>query len=179
MSATDEDRFTRLYHDTSPRVYAYLRRHADPDDAEAVLADVYVKAWKHLAGLDDEPMGWLIATARTTMLDLWRSQKRRRRLENDVRAVTTQTSEAGVDGVTVDRVVMLNALQALTTTDREALLLVGWEGLDHTSAAEVAGCSVSAFTARINRARGRLARLLESEQGGSAPTSRHALNGAS
>jgi len=45
--------------------------------------------------------------------------------------------------------------------EREALLLVGWDGLDHTRAAVVAGCSRSAFTKRLSRARHRLTELME------------------
>jgi RNA polymerase sigma-70 factor (ECF subfamily) len=53
------------------------------------------------------------------------------------------------------------ALGRLSPTDREALLLIGWEGLDHDDAARVLGCSAVAFKVRLHRARKRLARLLE------------------
>ena len=53
------------------------------------------------------------------------------------------------------------ALGRLSRTDREALLLIGWEGLDHDAAARVLGCSAVAFKVRLHRARKRLARLLE------------------
>ncbi len=53
------------------------------------------------------------------------------------------------------------ALGRLSRLDREALLLIGWEGLDHDAAAHVLGCTAVAFKVRVHRARRRLARLLE------------------
>lgn len=40
MNTESEQRFTELFEATSPRVYAYLRRHTDADGAEWVLAEV-------------------------------------------------------------------------------------------------------------------------------------------
>jgi RNA polymerase sigma-70 factor (ECF subfamily) len=52
------------------------------------------------------------------------------------------------------------ALQRLSPGDREALLLIGWEGLDHDAAATVLGCSTVTFKVRVHRARRRLTKLL-------------------
>jgi RNA polymerase sigma-70 factor, ECF subfamily len=56
---------------------------------------------------------------------------------------------------------LLAALRRLAPSDREALLLVGVEGMDLTRGAEVLGISLSAIKMRVHRARKRLARLLE------------------
>lgn len=157
---TAEDRFRDLYHQTSPRVYAYLRRQTTQDEAESVLSDVYLKAWRHFDSLEANPMGWLITAAKTTLLDHWRAKQRQDRLADDFAALARHESVAAVEGLALDRTLMLQALRQLSDNDREALLLVGWDGLDHQSAADAAGCTVSAFTARINRARTRLVELL-------------------
>ena len=52
----------------------------------------------------------------------------------------------------LERQAMLTALTRLSEEDREALLLVGWDGLSHSSAARVLGCSSHAFTKRLSRA---------------------------
>ena len=54
---------------------------------------------------------------------------------------------------------MLAALGELTELEREALLLIAWDGLSNGAAAAVAGCSVRAFEVRLSRARARLTRL--------------------
>jgi DNA-directed RNA polymerase specialized sigma24 family protein len=52
------------------------------------------------------------------------------------------------------------ALGELSERDREALLLIAWEGLDPARAAQVAGCSRATFAVRLHRARKRLDRTL-------------------
>jgi len=56
----------------------------------------------------------------------------------------------------VARAEVLRALGTLTTTEREAVFLTAWDGLDAAAGAQVAGCSVDAFTKRLSRARARL-----------------------
>ena len=63
---------------------------------------------------------------------------------------------------------MLAALETLSSDDRELLLLVGWDGLDAASVAEVFGCTPDAARARLSRARRRLEAAL-CEPGPSAP----------
>lgn len=48
---------------------------------------------------------------------------------------------------------------------REALLLVGAEGLSYEEAAQVCGVAVGTIKSRVNRARSRLAQMLSVEQG--------------
>lgn len=156
MDVSTDELFRELYEDTSRRVYAYLRRHSDPDVAETVLAEVYLKAWKHLAALADEPMGWLIVTAKRTLVDHHRAQQRRNRLMDRLFTAACNEVSDSPESIVVDRHVVLNALGELGEEDREALLLVGWDGLSHVDAARVAGCSVPAFTKRLSRARSRL-----------------------
>jgi predicted DNA-binding protein (UPF0251 family) len=52
------------------------------------------------------------------------------------------------------------ALAGLAERDREALMLVAWDGLEHRVAATVMGCSTGAFTVRVHRARRKLERAL-------------------
>ncbi len=161
VNAPGDEVFRRLYDGTSRRVYAYLRRHADPDVAESVLAEVYVQAWRHLASLDADPMGWLIVTAKRMLVDQHRGQQRRDRLADELFAGSRGRRHETMASLVVNRQVLLDALRRLSDEEREALLLVGWDGLDHTRAAVVAGCSTPAFTKRLSRARHRLTELME------------------
>lgn len=52
-----------------------------------------------------------------------------------------------------DRDGAIEQLAALKESHREALLLVGWDGLTTTEAAEAAGVKPSAFRTRLHRAR--------------------------
>lgn len=159
VNAHNDERLRKLYTYTSKRVYAYLRRHADPDTAESVLAEVYVRAWRHLDSVPDEPMGWLIVTAKRILVDHHRSQQRQNRLSDEMFTQFRTGRAEGLATSVVERQSLLEALRRLSDEDREALLLIGWDGLDHASAARVAGCSTAAFTKRLLRARNRLTQL--------------------
>ena len=58
---------------------------------------------------------------------------------------------------------MWRALGELPPDQREALLLVGAEGMSYDEAARICGVAVGTIKSRVNRARRRLAELLEIE----------------
>lgn len=51
---------------------------------------------------------------------------------------------------------MAAEIAALSVREREALLLVAWEGLEPGRAARAAGCTPAAFRVRLHRARRRV-----------------------
>jgi RNA polymerase sigma factor (sigma-70 family) len=53
-------------------------------------------------------------------------------------------------------VTIAQAFDRLPAADREVLRLTAWEDLDARAAAQVLGCSVSAFRMKLSRARKRL-----------------------
>lgn len=161
MNAQHEWQFAQLYSTTSRRVYAYLRRHTDPDTAESVLSEGNLRAWRHLERLEDNPMGWLIVTAKHVLTDQRRPEGRSSRLQEELFSAARSQQWMSLESEVVERQALLNALGRLSAKDREALLLVGWDGLDHPSAARVMGCSTVAFTKRLGRARDRLAQLVD------------------
>ncbi|MDO5065720.1 MAG: RNA polymerase sigma factor [Propionibacteriaceae bacterium] len=161
MNEDIETRFRELYEATSGRVYAFLRRHSDPDLAETVTAEVFVKAWRNFETMGPEPLGWLITTARRTLIDHQRSRGRRARLTEQVYVMERSASEPSPETTVTERRAVLEALEQLSETDREALLLIGWDGLTHEMAAEVLGVSRPSFTKRLGRARQRLEELLD------------------
>jgi DNA-directed RNA polymerase specialized sigma24 family protein len=55
---------------------------------------------------------------------------------------------------------LADALRSLTPPEREALLLVAWDGLTPAEGAIAAGCSAAAFRVRLHRARRRVAAQL-------------------
>lgn len=158
-----EDGLRRLYASTSRRVYAYARRHADADLAEQIVADTYVAAWRHFDSLPDEPLPWLITTAHNHLRTHWRGEQRRRRLAQSVAFATRDESEPGPEGEVIGRHAMLAAIDRLSPDDREALLLVAWDGLSYVDAAAVLGISRNTFASRLMRARERLTDLLDTD----------------
>jgi len=148
-------RFQALYRNHAGEVAAYALRRASREVAEDVVADTFLVAWRRLDRVPHEPLPWLYAVARRTLANHRRSAARResltQRLQLEFRAIPPSPVDGG----------LLNALRSLRAGDREVLMLVAWEGLTPTEAAQAFDCSPVACRIRLHRARKRLARALE------------------
>jgi RNA polymerase sigma-70 factor (ECF subfamily) len=166
----DEERFVALWSEHSPRVMAYALRHLDSDAAQDVVSETFLVAWRRLASVPDDPLPWLLVVARNTIANLRRSGHRQARLAAELER-WRQVAEpaAAADVLATERAAVLAGLAALTPREREALLLVAWDGLRPEQAAKVAGCSLPAFHVRLFRARRRLRLDGEPETPGPAP----------
>lgn len=153
----DAVRFNALWDAHSRRVLAYALRRTDAETAQEVMAETFLVAWRRLAEIPGDPLPWLLVVARNTMSNLHRSRYRQDLLQDELeRLQQLAAPEPGVDREVIGRAEVLAALAALTPKEREALLLVAWDGLSPRDAARVAGCSLSAFHVRLHRARRRL-----------------------
>lgn len=153
------DRFEDLFeaHHRALLTYA-ARRCASMADAEDVVADVFLVAWRRL---DDVPAGdaarlWLYGVARRTIGNQRRSTTRRANLQ----ARLEQTTEHPTDAGSPDMEPALEALARLSTADQELLRLVAWEELSHAEIAQVLDISVNAVAIRLHRARARFEQAL-------------------
>jgi RNA polymerase sigma factor (sigma-70 family) len=142
---------------------AYALRHVDHATAQDVLSETFLVAWRRLAKIPDDPLPWLLVVARNTIHNQRRSGTRRAQLATELERLR-QVAEpaAAADVLATERASMLAALASLTAKEREALLLIAWDGLSPQQAAKVAGCSGPAFHVRLFRARARLQTQLES-----------------
>jgi len=126
------------------------------------VADTFLVAWRRLTDMPADPLPWLLVIARNTIVNSRRARVRQLRLSDAVAALArVRSPEHGVDHEVIGRAVMLRALSTLTELEREALLLVAWDGLPPRDAAKVAGCSQRAFEVRLQRARARLTRAID------------------
>lgn len=159
----DHERFTALFDEWSPRVFAYARRHCDPDTAQDVVSETFLVAWRRLGDIADPVLPWLLVVARNTIFKLRRHEARQDRLTNSAaRLAHLAGPGAGADYGAIERAGLLGALNELRAVEREALLLVAWDGLSGRDAAVVAGCTLRAFEVRLSRARARLNRASSS-----------------
>jgi RNA polymerase sigma-70 factor (ECF subfamily) len=156
----DEERMEALFRRHYREVAAYVRRRAEPDLVEDVVAETFLVAWRRLDRVPAEARPWLLAVARKTLATQRRSLARRRSLLTRLEAAgrpderDEQPSELGV----------ADALEHLSEKDREAITLVVWDELSPNEAAVVVGQSPVAFRVRLHRAKRRLRRLLETHE---------------
>jgi RNA polymerase sigma-70 factor (ECF subfamily) len=157
VSDEDEERFVALWTEHGPRVMAYALRHLDSDTAQDVVSETFLVAWRRLASVPDDPLPWLLVVARNTIANLRRSGHRQARLVGELeRFRKVAEPAAAAEVLATERAAVLARLAALSSKEREALLLVAWDGLTPDQAAKVAGCSLPAFHVRLFRARRRL-----------------------
>lgn len=158
------ERFAALFETLSPRVYAYVRRRCDLASAQDIVADTFLVAWRRRQRIPADPLPWLLRVASNTIANHQRGERRWMRAVNSLGQLTgIAGASAGADHQVVQRENYLTALAALTEKEREALLLVAWDGLNSRDAAIVAGCSTRSFEVRLSRARARLVRELAAQ----------------
>lgn len=160
-----------LYAAYATAVHAYARRRVEPAGADDVVGETFLAAWRRLDDVpSDDPLPWLYATARHVVANQRRGNARRVALRVRIAAERPVTSALPA-GLSEDGELLLRALAGLRPGDREALLLIAWEGLEPARAAATLGCSRAALHVRVHRARRRLREALERERAADATAS--------
>jgi len=144
-----------------PRVYRFaLRLTANPEDAEDLAQETFLRAWRHRRGIR-EPGAvrvWLFTIA----ANLWRDRLRRRKrrplvldaLADDQQAPAMPPDREAIAREDHDRVV--EAMDSLPPRQREVLYLHVWEQLSVGEIARVLGISADAVKASLSLARRRM-----------------------
>jgi RNA polymerase sigma-70 factor (ECF subfamily) len=159
----DNDRtaaFERLFAAQYWAVRGYVRRRGPAAAVEDVVADTFLVAWRRFDSLGDDPLPWLLGVARRQLANHHRAERRRGALAARVRGLIP-SQDPGWEPPAELTTRLASALASLSAREREALLLVAWEGLEPSRAARAAGCSPAAFRVRLHRARQHLAVQLD------------------
>ena len=155
---TDDQRFEALYDSHAGAVLAYALRRTAAANADDVVGEVFLVAWRRLADVPADERIWLLGVARRVLANQRRGQTRQRALRERL-VPELPASSPPLDQDPHDERV-LRALGDLREDDREALLLLGWEELSHAEAARVLGIRARTFSVRLHRARRRFALAL-------------------
>jgi RNA polymerase sigma-70 factor, ECF subfamily len=155
-----ERRFDGIYAETYTAIRAYARRRCPPDLAQDIVAETFLVAWRRLDEVPENALPWLYGVARRTIANARRGSRRADALAERAAASLAPVEARDIADRLGEVELIRRALAALPERDREAVLLVAWEGLGPADAARAAGCSRPAFTVRLHRARKRLAAAL-------------------
>jgi RNA polymerase sigma-70 factor (ECF subfamily) len=131
------------------------------DRADDLVQDTLVRAW---ANIDKFERGtnleaWLFTILRNRFHSEYRSRRREVEDANGSYAARLKTYPGQHAHLDYDD--FLTALAKIPPDQREALLLVGAQGMSYEEAAEVCNVPVGTIKSRVNRARSRLAELLD------------------
>jgi RNA polymerase sigma-70 factor, ECF subfamily len=141
--------FEHLFEEHFGAVSGYALRRACAGEADDVVADTFLIAWRRLEEIPAEAKPWLLGVARRVLANRRRAAGRRMALAARVALERTAGPERESSPV-------LRALARLSDGDREVLLLFAWDGVSSDEAAAALGCSRTAAKVRVHRARRRL-----------------------
>jgi RNA polymerase sigma-70 factor, ECF subfamily len=154
-----EERLRRLYDENYGRLLAYALGYVDRANAEEIVSDTFLVAWRRFDEVPHRELPWLLGVARNLIRERYRADRRLRQLCAELGAQLAGgagTVAGDVAENVVERATALLALAALSDPDRELLTLLAWHGLTTREAAAVLHCSTAALLVRLHRARRRL-----------------------
>ena len=170
MAANQESAVGELYDLTSGLVHGVaLRILENPQDAEEVVLDVYMKAWRNASTYSLERgsvTAWLVMMARSIAIDRIRSRNAQpRTLDLAALMVPEPAGSLATPEQSAEqrerRSRIESALSELPAEQREALILAFFGGLTHAELSERLGQPLGTVKTRIRLGLWRLRRLLE------------------
>jgi RNA polymerase sigma-70 factor (ECF subfamily) len=143
MQARDESALAALYDAYGGLLYSVaMRIVGSPEDAEDVVQEAWVQAWKSCGSYDPRRgtvAAWLLTLARSRALDRWRSLASRRRAEDAVQ-VEAPLATAPIEPLAESEQAQLRgrlgtALETLSPEQRQVLELAYFRGLSQSEIA--------------------------------------------
>jgi len=152
--------FEQLYDRHSSTLYALLLRIlANPDDAQEVLQETFVKAWTNAKMFDSvrgSDVAWLISIARSRGIDRLRSRRIRGDREDEAGRELSSSfgfveKRTGADDAiqSQERSAVRDALAQLPEPQRVALALAYFEGMSQSEIAEKLGEPLGTIKTRM------------------------------
>jgi RNA polymerase sigma-70 factor (ECF subfamily) len=170
----DPRAFDRLVEIHTPRLYRLVRRTAvDRGEAEAIVQEAWLRAWKHRTRCaSDRPLfPWLAAIATNVARDAWRKRAPLdfADLGDAVEAIpeVAPSVEASFDDDEARRR-LAKLVEDLRPEWRMVLALRYDGGLEYSEIAEILGIPLNTVRTHLRRARAALRARLEQDDAGSA-----------
>jgi RNA polymerase sigma-70 factor (ECF subfamily) len=157
----DQKAFERLYREHVGRVNGLcLRMTRNPELAADCVQDAFIKAWKALPKFEARASfsTWLHRIAVNTVLEKRRGSAS---AEFAVEDPTEYEAPVMVLDTPVEEEELEAAIESLPQGARDALVLCGVYGYEHSEAASMLGIAVGTCKAQLHRARGLLKERLE------------------
>ncbi len=165
-SARDTAWFSQLYERTIDSVYRYafvLVR--NPDRAEDVAAEVYLRAWRGREALRDDQsaLSWLLSITHNSAMSMLRANREVPGIDGleDTQDDSADLSEGLWAQFEAGRV--HDAIRRLTAEQQQVVFLRFFEGLPHDEVARRLDSNANAVRAIQFRALGRLRKLLQGD----------------
>ena len=140
-------------------VYGYLlyltKNWALAEDLTSETFEIALRRWKRFDPRRGTHRAWLLAIARSTALDFFRADSRRRKREERAEAADPRRESESAFGESFSAE-LEEALRALNTGEREVIALRIVLDLDGEEAARLLGITTTAVSTRLHRALAKL-----------------------
>jgi RNA polymerase sigma-70 factor (ECF subfamily) len=146
---------------TIPHLRAFaISLTGNPESADDLVQETLVRGLTHIDRFEPgtNVQAWLFTILRNQFYTAYR--KRRRETEDPDGVLAGKLAVVPNQHARLDYEDMRAALASLAPRQREAILLIGAEGLTYEEAARVCQTSIGTIKSRVNRARTRLSELL-------------------
>lgn len=155
MNATLE----HIWNEFAGKLRQFIRhRVSDPESAEDILQDVFLKIHSRLSQLKDPAklQGWLYLIARNAVIDHYRARRETVPVPEDL------TSDAGSEPLEREelKASFRRMIFNLPEPYREALVLTEFDGMTQKALAKRLGISFSGAKSRVQRGRAQLKEML-------------------
>ncbi len=156
----------KLYIEFRPKVLSYIRsRVNDPDDAEDLCEDVFLKAFKASERFDSQkasPGTWIYTITRNTVIDFFRKDRSYEELPEDMRS-----DELPEDTILQNELLeeLAGALESLSAELTDIIVMHYYDRLTLTDIAEKTGLSYGAVKLRHQKALSLLRQAMEHGHG--------------
>ena len=162
--AGDTESFTLLYEQLQGELYKYaLYALGNVHDAEDVVADTFIEAYRGIGKLRDESAfkSWIFK-----ILSIKIKRKIgdiiRRKNTFDIEDFTSLAADgAGVESEVSDTVMLLGALAALSEEERMIISLATIQGYTTREVAEILGSPHGTVSSKLHRALAKMRKILE------------------
>ena len=162
-SLADPEMFAELFRRHAPVIQRYVTRRIGPHDADDVVAETFLIAFRRRASYRmqaPDALPWLYGIATNVVRRHRRTELRQLRLlartgTDPVTAPFTDQVDAAVSAASTGAA-LAAGLARLPAAQRDALLLVAWGGLSYEQVAHATGVPLGTVQSRVSRARQRL-----------------------
>ncbi len=164
ISAGDRDSLAELYRRTRTAVYAlalsYLK---NGQDAEDVVQDTFVRIWDNAYRYQSKgkPMAWILTIGKNLTLMKLRERKKTEPLPTDETSSDLLFPSPALS--TEERQLLCTALETLSTSERQVLLLHAVTGLKHREIAALLELPLATVLSKYHRSLKKLQTKLEGD----------------
>jgi len=142
ISRGNEESLERLYERTSSLVFGLiLKILSDRQEAEEVLADVYLQIWEKASTYGpsrSKPVSWILMISRSRSIDKLRSGSKRRSLTQEIDdSFTDKDNNPETNSIADEkRTIIQKAMKELSDNQKEAIELAYYFGMSQSEIAQ-------------------------------------------